>query len=392
MALYVIRPPNPPAGADWLAAVPGQYVYDVTGITAVLTTGTLPGHMIDASGNNRNGFYVPITGAGFPAPVAGLVAGNGARRFADLGATNSGMGDVPGPTVDFAGAFTFECLIASFAGALNGDYIFAADTFVGSSVWVSIGTLGDIQLVRNGGIFQDVHQTAAGVLPYDNAGHYVAITFDGITALCYVDGALVPWTLNDPPVVMASGSFDMSIGQRFLTNAPIEAIMDEVAVYPAALGAGQVAAHYGAIGGGIAAYAPAVLADGPGAYYHLDDTVSTGRQVTLAITDGTHEPLQIPTGFAAVLTPGPYAYSWQPKLSAHAQTPDGTLTTVPIPQLVLPAGYTIGTQTLDIQPTDQWSDIAIWWSSDVMDSGVAIEPYKYPPGVTLFFPTEGARK
>src|SRR5204863_4308339 len=73
VTLSVVRIPNPPAGVDWSTVVPGAYLYDVTGITATLTTSAVVGPMLDASGNARDGNY---NGAGPASFVPGLVAGD----------------------------------------------------------------------------------------------------------------------------------------------------------------------------------------------------------------------------------------------------------------------------------------------------------------------------
>ena len=56
MSLYTQVVPNPAAGADWSWPVPGKYIYDVTGITATLTTGIgASTNVPDASGHGNNG-------------------------------------------------------------------------------------------------------------------------------------------------------------------------------------------------------------------------------------------------------------------------------------------------------------------------------------------------
>jgi hypothetical protein len=72
-------------------------------------------------------------------------------------------------------------------------------------------------------------------------------------------------------------------------------------------------------------------------------------------------------GFPAAPSGSPFNYTWMTGLAAHSSVVSDTIITAAIPDLILPAGYTIGTFTPDIQPTDQWSNIVIWWDSDYMD-------------------------
>jgi hypothetical protein len=74
------------------------------------------------------------------------------------------------------------------------------------------------------------------------------------------------------------------------TNSRFTGDLDEVAVYPTALSAGRISAHYGRASSCGTAYEDAVLADSPKLYYRLDetsgtrvvDTVDASRQVSYA--------------------------------------------------------------------------------------------------------------
>jgi hypothetical protein len=176
---------------------------------------------------------------------------------------------------------------------------------------------------------------------------------------------------------------------EFVIGAEAYMVLDEVAAYPSLLSAARVAAH-NAARGSFAAYSAAVLADSPGWYYHLDDSLAgTGRTPSLVVTDGSHVVQSIGQGFSAPTTLSPYSYSWQPGVSANSATPAGTAISIAIPKLIVPAGYVVKSVTPDIQPTDQWSSVAVWWSTDIMDALGEVNPYAYPPGAFLQYHQQG---
>lgn len=82
-----------------------------------------------------------------------------------------------------------------------------------------------------------------------NEWNHVVVTWTGSAALLYVNGALADDS-NDPG---ASGNYNpnnainapvMSIGANFDGGSSSSALMDEIAWYPAALTAQQIASHY----------------------------------------------------------------------------------------------------------------------------------------------------
>jgi hypothetical protein len=101
-----------------------------------------------------------------------------------------------------------------------------------------------------------------------NAWSYVVATWDGSTALLYVNGLLADST-NDPG---ANGVYnpntslnspDFSIGANFNGGSPSTSSMDEVAFYASALTATQIANHFTTAASPVAgAYSSMVIADG----------------------------------------------------------------------------------------------------------------------------------
>lgn len=389
MTLYVVTQPDPPAGTDFSFVVPGRYTYDVTGITATLTTVPLLPILHDSSGNGHDGLYITNFGP-YPKPAPGLVAGDGAIRWGSRAAPiGNSHALVTAPIIDWRGDFTVEALIARDAVNPQQVFVAAADDGGGNNVvTVLIGVTGAIQVIRNS-VPQEVHQTAAGAFPADGAAHRLSVTYTAVTCVIRVGGVTIAQTVNNPHHVIAVNALRVDLGADASGAGAGGSIQDETAIYGFALTGAQDAAHQAAVAGGFATYSAAVLANGPAAYYHHDEGSSTGRQPSLIVNDGTTELEAIPTGFPAVATPGPYDYSWQPRLNADTQSTDGTLTTVAIPRLLLPAGYVVGARTLDLQSGDQWSNVTLWWDDAYQEAVNPSQPWEYPPGALLKFVQSG---
>lgn len=388
MPLRTVAIPNPPAGREWVALVPGKYLYDVTAITATLAT---PGGfttMHDASGNAHNGFYAST--GGFPTSVAGIVAGDAAAQFGALTGTHPcASATIPPTVIDWTGPFTIE-FYATLGTGFNAGYVVAVGPIVTGSYQLSLylDTSGNLRLERQDGFTADDWLYDLSALVLDGLGHRYCITYDATDAVLYLDtNVIAPLSsvVNGPTLTAATSA---RVNEHQASNTGVPFVLDELAIYDHALTAGDDAAHAAAAAASFTAYTSAVLANTPGGYYHLDDGASTGRQPVLTVVTSTGIVEMIPTGFPISSAPGPYRYSWNPNLPASTQSPDGTVTTVAIPRLLLPAGYSVGTFTPDLETTDQWSDITLWWSDDAMNALDPINIYAYPPGVKLVYRQE----
>jgi hypothetical protein len=143
----------------------------------------------------------------------------------------------------------------------------------------------------------------SGVLQ-PNTTYYVVGTFDGTTARLYINGALVGSTVKTGTLTAYDSKHGLAIGDDAGFSDPgYGGSVDEVAVYTKALSASDISAHYAAAIGPAStptptptatatakpttspttkpttspsnAYADAVLANTPIAYYRLNDTGST---------------------------------------------------------------------------------------------------------------------
>ena len=388
MTLHTVRVPQPAAGHDWKYQIPGIYLERITGITAQLTTfGGAVTVMRDSSGNGNDGQYVNLQGPSKPPIfVPGLVAGDNALQSADPGPSFRTSAFVSVDLVDCSADFTvawWDIITADMAGANIAAWDFDVNA-TGQDVQAQYvpGPAGFFEIDAG---FMHHWQTANGTAPADGLPHFhvVVFTHTGPTFTYYVDGAVVPWSTTGTAVNNTSADF-FDIGANVIPQT-----IDEFVTIRSALSAGQVSALYTAGLAGFGSWVPAVLAFSPTGFYHLDDVAAgTGRTPGLEVTDGTHTVERIPDGFTAQSTGGPYLFSWLPGLSGSTRDPSGLTTTVDVPDLLLPGGYTVGTRTPDIQPTDQWSAVVVWWDDSVQQGTIGFDPYAFPGGILLRYQRE----
>lgn len=385
MPLYVIRPPDPPQGQDWQSAVPGQYLYDITGITATLNKpADAPTVAVDSSGNGNDGTYTGTLGTN---PfVSGLVTGNRAVRMGGPFPPDLVEGvAVPSSVIPANSDFSIVMLWENTAATPRIFYPVDALAASGASeLFLQIAdSPGNVMTLSDAASW--TWQSDVDAIPNDNLPHLIGVTLESNVVVFYVDGNPLAYSfIAGTPVTVAYS--DLAINHAGTSSRAGSGTADEWACWTRALSIGEIAGLNSARSD-FATYSAAVLALGPDVYYHLDDGSPVGgRQVVFDVTDGSYLVEEIPTGFAVTTADGPFLYSWQPKLASSSQTHAGASTTVAIPRLILPAGYTVGTRTLDLLPTDQWSDIAIWWDSSIMDT--LNNPYEYPPGWHITFPDD----
>ena len=114
--------------------------------------------------------------------------------------------------------------------------------------------------------------------------HHVALTWDGTTMKAYKDGAQQGsnYTPGAHNITLAWGN-----GVRLATRNTnsFDGTLDEVAIYPTALSAGQILNHYSAGVGGT--YAAAVTPDNPVHWWRLGETSGTVIDSGSGADDGT---------------------------------------------------------------------------------------------------------
>ena len=198
------------------------------------TTGTT---MADATKNGNNGHYDGIVLLGQPGPFAA----DASTAVGFDGAT--GGASVPSSTSLQMNWVTIELWINKRADSDYGFYV--VKNVVGgggaSTGWFELlnnHNNGRLEFRVTGDVDPVLVSTATLQL---NRWYYVVATYDGVVAKLYIDGKL-DGTLA-AVVSPAQNSDPLYIGRRadgFFTNAQLA----EVAIYPTALSAAQIAAHW----------------------------------------------------------------------------------------------------------------------------------------------------
>lgn len=385
MVLHVVSIPDPVPGVDWRHTVPGRYLYNVTAVQAVLN-GVSNLRANDASGNGNNGQYLTFTPSLARSPFGqpGALPDDAAITFDNPGSWGPRVQIGLPTTMVWNGNITLEWWYQTLATGGGSDWCVMKPTVTDALFW-RVGFNGAMQLNWTGATPGWLLDTPAGTLLRDGAWHHYAFVLNIATPALsniYRDGVALGVSITGSPVPEFTSESSFHFDTQL--DAPTGG-MDEWALYPSALSAARVAAHYAARTS-FAAYNAAVTADAPAIYYHLDEVGgSGGREPALEITDGFSIVELVPTGFVRSGTVGTQTFSWQPRLQAGAESADETLVTVPTPELVLPAGYTIGTLTPDLAPGDQWSDIVLWWDDAYQTATETAASYQYAPGAHLVY-------
>jgi len=198
------------------------------------TTGTT---MADATTNGNNGHYDGIVLLGQPGPLAP----DGSTAVGFDGAT--GGASVPSSTSLQTNWVTIELWINKRAHSDYGFYVVKNVVSGGgsSSGWFELlnsHNNGRLEFRVTGDVDPVLVSTATLEL---NRWYYVAATYDGVVAKLYIDGkldgtlaAVVSPAQNGDPLYIARRA------DGFFSNAQLA----EVAIYPKALSAERIAAHW----------------------------------------------------------------------------------------------------------------------------------------------------
>lgn len=385
MTLRTVQVPDPAPGRDWATTVPGNFIYNVTGITGTLETASVPNQLTDASGNTNNGTYTH-TGT-FGLFSTGIVTGDDAwypNLFNNVDPADGAT--IPHGLADWLNPFTLVWWQRIEVAEAGGGVDWIASFDAGMSAQFNIIEAPDVSGAGFAhftfNAFPNFWATDNTCFNADGVDHMAAVVWDGAILTLYEDGVVVPWVLTGAPPGTPTAAASTNLG-----NAAVGVgTWDELAIFPAALSAGDITTLYAAGRAGFAVWVPAVDALAPTAFYHLDGAASSaGRDVILVVATPEATIQAIPTGFGPSTAAGPFSYSWQPDMPASTETPDGKITTVGIPHLALQPGYSVGTFTVDIQPADQWRNVVLWWNDDLMNTAQNTHEYLYPPGAHYIY-------
>ena len=261
--------------------------------TAQWRLGEPSGPVVDLQGF-QNG-----TAVGSPARgVAGLLVGDADGAVSLNG--SSQYVEVPGQAAWTPAAFTFEVLVRPSAVPANKTVAAAQGQFTGW--WLNTGSGGALRLfVGDGSAWR-----AGPDGPVLQAGttYHVVATYDGTSARLYVDGVLVS---TGPATAMAPlnganplrlGSASSFVGQHW------PGTLDEASLYPVALSAAQVDAHYDAAVTGSSATSGATAA------VEAAPPVNTAAPTVSGVPQEGQE-LSAAAGAWTGTPPIVYSYQWQ---------------------------------------------------------------------------------
>jgi len=256
---------------------------------------------VDAA-TNSGSLGAAVDGVYFGAaahPVPGAIGSDTAANFPSAGRVVIPWNAALNPS----GPFTVECWANS--AAASGTCTLVQSMIQGQnpangndrSGWTLREIDGDLQFLvgtTSGNPYYETDVYAVGVV---SAGvwQHVAAVYNGTAVSLFVNGVMVTnKTLSFSLLVNFAGP--TMIGERGYTGWNFNGDIDEVAIYPTALNATTVKAHYDAASANPAGYAALILAANPVAYYRLNEpafvpvlptAVNAGSLGTSA--DGTYQ-------------------------------------------------------------------------------------------------------
>ena len=196
----------------------------------------------DSSGNSRSGTYAGTYTLGVP----GLLGGDSDTAVS----ATSGIGSIAAASwMNVSSALSLECFFkTSVSGTLG---------LIGRTNSGTFGTAdtNTVRIYLNSGklVFQVFNSSWNPAFTLQSAGtyndgfrHHVVGTWDGSTAVLYVDGSSVTST-SASFTIASSATLPFYIG-KMAGSFAYSGIMDEVAYYSSALSSTRVSSHYSAAG------------------------------------------------------------------------------------------------------------------------------------------------
>ena len=316
-----------PVSAYLVTAFAGSKAQSSLGVSGSTTSATITGlkggtaysfqvMAMNSFGNSPNGVSGTVTPTGATSTYASTIQADGPSiyyRFSETTGTlladssgNARPGGVYGSyALGASGALPNDPDVAiSLSGGAVNQSVAGAGLPLGNAArsmeaWFKTVGTGPIMWYGNGstrGLF-DLRLSAASQLqlvaysddhnfttPYsvaDGVWHQVVATYDTTTLMLYLDGQTLGTATFGGPLNTVPDSNGFLLGNDYW--ARLTATLDEVAVYPKALTASQVAAHYTASGNATLPSAPgAVRAAGGNAQTSVSWNPSSGNGGTVA--------------------------------------------------------------------------------------------------------------
>ncbi len=221
----------------------------------------------EADGTYSGGATLGVTGA--------LGDSDPAASFA------SGSASVPYDTaLNPSGPFTVECWACKQPGSGHPLGVASALYYVGGSErngWLiyDAGTDWEFRLGDDAGYVA----TAKGGVAQVGVWCHLAGVYDGANAVLYVNGVPAASAALSRPFVPNPG-WNTEMGSASAFGRYFSGALDEVAIYPQALTADELLAHYQAATTNAAGYAAQILARNPVGYWRLNDAAAGGVVAT----------------------------------------------------------------------------------------------------------------
>jgi hypothetical protein len=235
--VFTYSAPSNPYDASVLASSPSDYwSLDDTGTTLTDEVGTSNGSYLGIGGATPSRSGVTLVPGATPAD-----GGNTATYF------NGGYADIPNGSAALTGsAFTLEFWTQDPANDCNGaDYcpsLIGGGSFGGGGFYYVTSVNGTLYFFSSAGFVE-----SSCNLGFDTTTwHQVAVTGDGTNLDIYVDGQLCGARTSSGPLSLSSA--DLVLGNDPSKSLADESVgpIDDVATYPRALPASEIAAHFAA--------------------------------------------------------------------------------------------------------------------------------------------------
>lgn len=247
----------------------------------------------DSSGNGLNGAIGSSVVTGAP----GLLTSSTDTAM-NFPGTQSAAGEVrvtPAALLQPASAVSLEAWFRFSTVPVNFTVIAAYGRNSGLATYEMYVKNGDLiaQATLSSGLANIVSPSALAA----NQIYHAVETYDGTYVRLYLNGSLIATSAAKAGTLAYTAGYGFSVGDDYSSNNPaFSGTIGEVAVYPSALSATQVADHYNVgteppaspsapptptptPGSGSNAYQNAVLGDSPSAFYVLDDTGTTAADL-----------------------------------------------------------------------------------------------------------------
>ena len=221
----------------------------------------------DASGNSYNALLTGSFTRGQPSSLS-----NDSDPSTGF---SGGRGDVfPSPSLDTTTAWSLEAWFTTTNATVQQGIVERFSPNTGFALRLLGGTV-NFYVMGSAGTYQAIGQTTI----LNNTWYHVVATYDSVrtTALVYVNGAIDAGSRSLTVSETLPTGVSLKIGARGDDGTfAFQGKLDEVAVYPTALSAARIEAHYVASGNAPASapsktYSQSVVADQPAVYYRMDE-------------------------------------------------------------------------------------------------------------------------